>query len=474
MYRGLYTMENKYSALAADVDALFGAASNANEINKSFVTGPNEIVTEGATGGQAFRRQSLAADVKNLTFGNQDFTIYTIIPRKRANSVVEEYVIQDGYGEYGTSRAVAEIDIASVNNASIQRKIVRMKNLSDVRQVSLLSMQVDNIQEPLDFELNNAIMTVAKTIEYELFYGDADLTAGQEGTGLEFDGLSKLIPAENVIDLRGATLTEQDLNKAAVKISQGGFGTPTDAFLEVGAHANFVNNQLSRQWVTQGAASDLAAGFTVPKFVSARGQIALHGSTIMNKDRTLDLSVRPNPSAPAAPKVTAAVAAGAGKFFDDDKKAPLSYAVVLASKAGKSAPAQATVALDDVTKEVTLTIDLGMQVIGDPTHAEVFRFDAKSGQYSLIGRVPFSKATYTNGAFTMTFVDKNEVVAGTSVAFVGELTERTIALYELMPMFKMDLARVSAAETFAVMFSGALAIFAPKRWVKIVNVGSDL
>ena len=85
-------MENKYSALAADVDALFGVASNANEINKSFVTGPNEIVTEGATGGQVFRRQSLAADVKNLTSGNQDFTIYTIIPRKRANSVVEEYV----------------------------------------------------------------------------------------------------------------------------------------------------------------------------------------------------------------------------------------------------------------------------------------------------------------------------------------------------------------------------------------------
>ena len=68
----------------------------------------------------------------------------------------------------------------------------------------------------------------------------------------------------------------------------------------------------------------------------------------------------------------------------------------------------------------------------------------------------------------------NIPVAGTSVAFVGELTDRTIGLYELMPMFKMDLARVSAAETFAVMWSGALGLFAPKRWVKLINVGSDL
>lgn len=466
-------MKNKYSDLASEAAEIMNGVVGSNEINKSFTTG-TEIVTEDATGGQAFRRQSLASDVKNLTFGNQDFTIYTIIPRGTARSVIEEYVIQDGYGDYGSSRMVPEIDIATVNNASIQRKVVRIKNISDVRQVSLLSMQVDNIQEPLDFELNNAIMTVAKTIEYNLFYGDSDLTAQGEGQGQEFDGLSKLIPAENVIDLRGEVLTEQSLNQAAVKIAQGGFGTPTDAFLEVGAHANFVNNQLSRQWVTQGAGSDIASGFNVPKFVSARGSIALHGSTIMNKDRTLDLTARQNPQSPATPTVKATVAEGSAKFADSDLVSPLKYAVVLASKAGKSAPATAVATLASVKTEVSLAIDLGIQIIGDPTHVEIFRFDEKSGQYSLVSRIPFSEAKFVSGTFSVNFVDKNDVIAGTSVGFVGELSDRTIKLLELAPMYRLPLAQVSAAITFTVLWSGALALYAPKRWVKLINVGNNL
>lgn len=466
-------MKNKYSDLASEAAEIMNGVVGSNEINKSFTTG-TEIVTEDATGGQAFRRQSLASDVKNLTFGNQDFTIYTIIPRGTARSVIEEYVIQDVYGDYGSSRMVPEIDIATVNNASIQRKVVRIKNISDVRQVSLLSMQVDNIQEPLDFELNNAIMTVAKTIEYNLFYGDSDLTAQGEGQGQEFDGLSKLIPAENVIDLRGEVLTEQSLNQAAVKIAQGGFGTPTDAFLEVGAHANFVNNQLSRQWVTQGAGSDIASGFNVPKFVSARGSIALHGSTIMNKDRTLDLTARQNPQSPATPTVKATVAEGSAKFANSDLVSPLKYAVVLASKAGKSAPATAVATLASVKTEVSLAIDLGIQIIGDPTHVEIFRFDEKSGQYSLVSRIPFSEAKFANGTFSVNFVDKNDVIAGTSVGFVGELSDRTIKLLELAPMYRLPLAQVSAAITFTVLWSGALALYAPKRWVKLVNVGNNL
>lgn len=467
-------MKNNYSDLAEEAAKIMNVTGDANNISKSFTTG-TEIVTEGAEGGQAFRRQSLAADVKNLTFGNQDFTIYTVIPKGKASSVVEEYTIQDGYGEYGSSRMVPEIDIATVNNASIQRKIVRIKNISDVRQVSLLSMQVDNIQEPLDFELNNAIMTVAKTIEYNLFYGDSDLTANGAGQGQEFDGLSKLIPDENVIDLRGEVLTEQTLNQAAVKISQGGFGTPTDAFLEVGAHANFINNQLSRQWVTQGAGTDIASGFTVPKFVSARGQISLHGSTIMNKDRTLDLSARQNPQAPAKPEVVASVTAdGAGKFFDKDTKSPLKYAVVLASKAGKSTAATATAVITKTVSEVKLDVNLGIQIIGDPTHVEIFRFDEVSGQYAVIKRIPFSEAKFAKGAYSVSFTDKNQVIAGTSVGFVGELSDRTVKLLELAPMYRLPLAQVSAAVTFTVLWSGALALYAPKRWVKLVNVGNNL
>ena len=69
-------------------------------VSKSFETGYNHG-GENQTDAAALRRQSLADDVKNLTFGNEDFTIFPIIPRIQAVSSVEEYAVQNGYGESG-------------------------------------------------------------------------------------------------------------------------------------------------------------------------------------------------------------------------------------------------------------------------------------------------------------------------------------------------------------------------------------
>lgn len=435
------------------------------DVNKSFTTGTNFGGVD-QTGAAALRRQSLADDVKNLTYGDEDFTIFPIIPRIQANSTVEEYAIQTGYGEAGPSRFVREMAISSINDPALERKVVKMKIISDTKRQSLLSAVVNNLADPAQVLQDSAIHVVAKTIEYGLFFGDADLSAVGAGQGTQFDGLEKLAAKENILDMRGQALSEQNLNSAAVAIAKG-FGKPTDAFMPIGAHTEFVNNQLNRQWIVQATGVN-ESGFMLDSFRSVRGPIALHGSTIMDQDVILDESAAGGLQAPSAPvKVEAAAAAGAGKFQEADKAAALEYRVrAVGDGMAASVSVPATVAVTDVKDEVTLKVSLSAISQALPEFVEIYRLDVETGQFFLIGRV----GTYQAQAGVVTFVDKNETIPGTAKAFVMDMSTRTLGLYELLPMMRLDLAQVDASRTFTTLWAGALAVFAPKRVAVLKNI----
>lgn len=467
----------KFQKAAEEAQALAAAFSNgkgaSTDFAKSLTTG-NDVVLPGGTGGAALRRQDLADDVKNLTYTKKDFTIFNLIPRGIADSTAYEYTIQDGYGDAGSSRFVGEMDIASINDIDLERKVVSMKIISDTRQASILSLQVNNTADPLDKLLDAAMITIAKTIEYGIFYGDADLSAKGAGQGFEFDGLKKLIPAANVIDLGGKILTETDLNAAAVKIAEN-YGTADSVFMPVGVQAAFVNNQLNRQWVSQGSASQVASGFNVPTFFSSQGALKLYPSTIMMNDKILNRSAAIDPQAPLAPVVTTSVKAGAGKFADSDLSNDLHYAVRLVSaKSAKSAPAFVDAKLASNTSEVTLDINLGVQIIGAPQHVEIFRKDEFTGNFFLIGRVPFFNKTVVDGAFHVSFVDANEDIPGTADVFVGSMDHEVVELVELASMQRLPLATIKASVQFTVLWQGALALYAPKKFARLKNVKSQV
>lgn len=445
-------------------------AEQGTDLAKSFETGYN-IAGVDQTGASALRMQSLAEDVKNLTYSDEDFTIFPLLPRVVATSTVEQYPIEDGYGEAGASRFVDETGIASINDPSLKQRLARMKYISDTRRLSLVSMQVRNVQDPMAVLTEASMRIIAKTIEYGVFYGDSDLSANGEGQGLQFDGLNKLIDPKNVIDLRGEVLSEQKLNEAATRVAKG-FGRATDAFMPIGVQTEFVNNQLNRQFVLMQAPEGLSSGFNVQGFNSSRGHINLHGSTIMDNDKILDESVGLSLDSPVAPTaVKATVNAGAGKFTDADVAGELNYKVRVVAKGKKASAATAVTAkATDAKSEIALDVTVAGLYQAQPEFIEVFREDVESGVYFLIGRVPFFKATRGADGFHLAFTDKNDVMPGTADVFVGEMNERTIALYELMPLLRLPLAQVNASQTFTTLWYGSLALFAPKRWAQLTNV----
>lgn len=439
-------------------------------VGKAYMTG-TEVNPGDMQDAGALRYEFLDTEVSTLTWTEGDLEFYRDIPKVSSPSTVAQYNVFTRHGQVGPTRFVSEIGVSTVSDPNIRRKTVPMKFISDTKQITLAAQVTNNTQDPTQLLQDDAIANVAKTIEWASFYGDASLVdGGAEDGGLQFDGLEQLIAKGNVIDARGDDLSEELLNHAAVLVGKG-FGNPTDAYMPIGVQAQFINKYLSRQTqLVQDNSDNVNLGFKVNGFNSARGFIKLHGSTVMELDNILDESVRALPGAPQAPTVEAeANQEGTGKFAVDKDgniaEGELKYAVTVNSEQAKSAPVfTKVVAQTDAKKGVKLTITIDGMYGAAPQFVSVYRYHEESAQYYLIKNLP-AKGNVVK------FVDVNDTIPGTADVFLGEMSQSVIHLFEFLPMIKWNLARVNATETFSILWYGALALRAPKKWVQIKNVG---
>lgn len=438
-------------------------------LSKAFTTGTG-ITPDTQQNAAALRREFLDDEVKMLAFDNTDFTIYPLINKQQINNTVVKYAVFNQHGRTGHSRFVREVGVATINDPNIRQKTVQMKFLSDTKQQSIAAGLVNNIADPMTILTEDAIAVIAKSIEWAIFYGDAALSSDSDAqSGIEFDGLHKLIDQEqNVIDLKGGSLTEAILNKAAVIVGKG-YGKATDAFMPIGVQADFANNLLDRQRVIQpSSAGGFSTGFAITQFLSSRGPINLHGSTIMENDNVLDETRLPQQNSPLpAQGVVATVQTGqGGKFRTEDLGAHSYKVVVFSDEAESVASAAATATVANATDGVKLDITLQPMYQAQPQFVAIYRQGKETSHYFLIARVPYSQAVGN----VVTFVDKNEIIPETTDVFVGEMSPQVLSLLELLPMMRLPLAQMNATVTFTVLWYGALAVYAPKKWVRIKNV----
>lgn len=411
------------------------------------------------------RVESLDDQVKTLTFGAEQFVFFNQISKRAARSSVEQYVTYDRHGDIGHSMASAEGAISKITAQSYGRHTINMKYLTTARQVTVQAGMANSITDPLQAATQDAVVSLASEIEWMSFYGDKDLHDANNTEGLEFDGLNKLIPDTNVIDLHGKVLSEADLNDAAIMISKA-YGYPTDAFLPMGAKSRLISSLLERQRVFQSSgAQNLTLGFNAPQFQSIAGMINLNGSNLMENYNILDEN---DPFvAGIKPTATAKVesASKAGKF---DDVATLEYRVVAVSQdthseAVATEPVVLTAKTDTVQLEVTVPTNFESPI----EFIRVYR-KSEAGLFYEISKVSAHEAK--NGKVTI--VDENSTIPGTVDAYVGQMTPDVIALYEWLPITRFALATMTAAYTWSFLWFGALALFAPRKWVRVKNIAT--
>jgi hypothetical protein len=309
-------------------------------------------------------------------------------------------------------------------------------------------------------ETMNKTMYLLQQAENTIFFGDSTLIPEQA------DGLEKLIidgAPDNVIDLRGAPLTEDAMNDMLLQIRDN-FGSGTDAYFATGAFADLSKQIYERQRFTS-APQPGTLGAVVNAFQGQHGKINLHDSVFIQPgDVPLaaglgNANKRPLPPTLGAPGTGADPASlfgagDAGTYF---------YKIVAGNRFGLSAEvASASIAVSSGDK-VSITITDGGQ---SSSYYEVYRTDPGNavGTAKLILRVPA-----TGGA--QTFEDLNGDIPGTSKGFVLMQNQRSFSMAQLLPMTRIPLAAIDTSIRWAQLLYFGLKMYQPKKNLVIKNIG---
>ena len=466
------------------------AAKNAERVSKgignvNYGVDPNnmEPTPDGVGTTAALRRESLSDFLRNATYGSPNFIFY----KKMRNNVyeshqtVEQYDIFDHHSAVGHGLTNREGAISDPTNPHITRKLVPIKYLSKTNAMTMQARMVSSIKDPVEIYNEDAITNLVSQIEWECYYGDADLSASaEEKNGTEFDGLIKLIPEENVIDAQGEALTPNQLMTGALKITAS-MGVPSDVFMPMGVKAKFVQNVQDTGLISQFSVRDANQdsynyGFDIDSYTvpGAGVKVSLNGSNVMNTEEQYDPTFVGSAGDALTPKVTANVTdhpdtepEKQGKFRKDHEVGTtLEYKFVSNVGTEISTATDVAVAVTAPTQTVDFDINIKATASSIPDFITVYR-KAENGFFWAIKRIAMREA---DAKGNIKWSDKNDRIAGTADVFMGDMSRQVIGLYELLPIDVLPLAQFSATYYWTYLWFGALALFIPQRWVRIKNV----
>lgn len=462
-----------------------GAATAAEvaELSKALETG--YALGSGRTGGAALRVESLEASLKVLTFTSSHIKFWKKIPKSPAYSTVEEYNQLTDYGG-NASPFVGEGELPQASDSSFVRRTQLVKFLGTVREVTHQASLVHPAHGNLiALENQNGILYLLQQVEKFLFSGDSSLA--YDGEAEQWDGLDALVDSSSVIDLEGNPLQEADIEEASNQIIDN-YGFPTDMFLGNRTMSDLVKTLYPRQRTTMPSPVNGKIGMTVGSIQTQGGDIEFNPN-IFIRETPKPSSAATSANAPTTPaSIAASVNTGASNG-DHNKGAPagttyFAYVVTACNRFGESAPtalAGSATAITGAQKtagnSVTLTItNPGTIGAFAPEYFKIYRSKASTtnavpsslNDYALVMQVPASSQAASG---TTVVSDVNLTLPFTSTAYLGELTPSVLTFRQLMPMMKMDLAVLGPAYRWMILLYGTPVLFAPKKWLRFINVG---
>jgi hypothetical protein len=395
-----------------------------------------------------------------------EIKMFKSIPKVPATNTVEEFNRLVSYGSGGTRRFnlgfMTEGDLPEEEDSTYERVTTLIKYLGTVGRVTHVANTIRAAHgNVIALETMNKTMELLKNLENGLFFGDSNLIPEQ------WDGLERLITdgaPDNVIDLRGAPLTEEALNDMLLQIRDN-FGMATDAYFSTGAFADLSKQVYDRQRFAYAPAPGVL-GATITAFQGQHGRINLHDHVFIQEGpgvlaaglgRTDRRPLPPTSGGAATTPVDATaqfLAADAGTYI---------YQIVAGNRFGLSAPlvtAGIAVAAGD---RVDIPVVDGGQ---GTTFYEIYRstVGGAAGTALLMNRVARTGATQT-------LQDFNADIPGTSKGFVLMQNQRSFSWAQLLPMTRIPLAAIDTSIRWAQVCYGAIKMYTPAKNILVRNIG---
>ncbi len=283
--------------------------------------------------------------------------------------------------------------------------------------------------------------------------------------------------------MRGKSLSEDAIESAANVIVEN-FGLATQLYGAPSILSGFVKQFYGNKFImpnTQ-ALTNGVMGQRVQQFESQFGPIGLRQDIFFKKKPAKDAkSPATADKAPQKPTVTAeAVLAGAAnsKWATEDA-GNVYYAVSAFNAKGES---QLTVVDTPVAVVATGAADIKITAaVGDSHPATAYRIyrtvtgGDKTGPFYPIMDVSLDDVTRgLDGASAGNVRDLNRFLPNCDQAMVMQFDDEVLEFAQLAPLMKMDLAMLAPAYRFMVLLYGTPLLYAPKKMVRIINIGNKI
>ena len=463
-WRDYEGVEGFGSATQQDVDAL----------NKALTAGQDIDAPGAVTAGDGFalRVESLERTLRNTSFKMEHVRFWRSIPKLAAYNTVEEHNVISSYGENPDAGWIDEGDLPSEDDSTYERAYAVVKYLGTTRRVThVMSLVKPAHGNVIAQETVNGTMHLLRIMERALFYGDSNLLS------LQFDGFERLMlnncPDTNIIDRRGAPLSEDVLSDACLTASDApNYGRITDAHMNPKVHSDLVKTFFPKERHDTFQKVGDYVGLDIKGFTSPAGDVRFQPNTFIDQGLRGPNAAAIGPAAtrPGTPTIStgATTPPHASSQFAADDAGSYWYKVVAVNRYGKSAPvdvgggAIAVLAGDEVTWGVTPGGST------DVDYYEIYRSEVggTDGSEKLILRT-----TNLAGAGEQTLQDLNAVLPNTTSVFLFQQNLEAMSFKQLAPMIKIPLATIDSSIRWMQLIYGVPVLYTPGKVVLIRNVG---
>lgn len=440
--------------------------------------------------------ESLEKTLKLLEYRTQDIKLWGAIPKMTAYNTVEEFI---QLASYGSDRGgfYDEGELSDVEDSKYIRRAELVKYIQVTGEVTMQAQMVRSYVDAMRKEVENKMMWVSRKVDKALTKADSEIIpqefnslykqhasigAGPESLYANFNAYYN---SGTLIDLRGASLKQEDIENAAVGVD-GNYGTANVLFSPTTVVSALSQDYYERQRImfNPGQSFNGNIGTPIKGISTTLGDIALMTDKFMNNDpKRLASDTSTSSKAPTAPTTVTAtlVADVTSKYVDNVEEGNAYFAVAAINRYGES---NLTVFATAVTitagqgVDITITPSAGanaasgyvvyrtkITAAGAPTGLEFFPIFKVSESSRVAGY---------NGAGAGVVRDLGFFLPDTEQAFVTQMDDEVLSFKQLAPISKLDLAVQAMSRRFIIFLFGTPQLSAPKKMVRFINVGKKL
>lgn len=469
-----------------------GQADGQMELQKAMSAGgitgrdtANQYLTQ-----EPLKAESLEKTLKLLEYRATDIKLFNLMPKLTAYNTVEEFL---QLASYGAQRGgfYDEGELSDVEDSSYIRRSELVKYMQVTGEVTMQAQMVRSYVDAMRQEVENKMMWIMRLANKSLTKADSDVIPQQfnsiykqhasVGGSQEFlySTFEQYYNADVVIDLRGKSLKQGDLEDAAVRVDNN-YGNVSHLCAPTTVISAFAKDYYETQRIFMNNSFNGSVN-TVPKVISTTlGDIQLVSDKFMkNEPSRLISTPASSVKAPTAPTVTAvALAVDAKSKFEATEVGNVFYGVAAVNRYGESnisVFATPVTLAEGQCPDITFTPGISsIQATGYVvfrTKVTTAATPAELEFHPIFSVSEAGRANGYNGAASGVVRDCGYFLPDTESAFVAEIIDEVLSFKQLAPISKLDLAVQSMSRKFIAFLFGTPQLYAPKKIVRFINVG---